>query len=142
MVEADERAKPALNKSGSTSTKRGAKTRFSSVSGHFVLQLSELTSTLASTNSHFVRCVNPNKSKMSNSIQGGHVLHQLRCSGMMEALRLMATHNLRHLPVRKPPTWLWRPGMGNLKEATVAPEPPALLGVVSMRELCKQLLVE
>ena len=89
MVEADERAKPALNKSGSTSTKRGAKTRFSSVSGHFVLQLSELTSTLASTNSHFVRCVNPNKSKMSNSIQGGHVLHQLRCSGMMEALRLM-----------------------------------------------------
>ena len=60
----------------------------------------------------------------------------------MEALRLMATHNLRHLPVRKPPTWLWRPGMGDLEKATVANEPPALLGVVSMRELCKQLLVE
>ena len=69
--------------------KGGAKTRFSSVSGHFVNQLSELTSTLAATNSHFVRCVNPNKNKQADAVHGGHVLHQLRCSGMMEALRLM-----------------------------------------------------
>ena len=66
-----------------------AKARFSSVSGHFVVQLGELTATLAATNSHFVRCVNPNKMKQPDTIHGGHVLHQLRCSGMMEALRLM-----------------------------------------------------
>ena len=67
----------------------GGKARFSSVSGHFLGQLTSLTDTLASTTSHFVRCVNPNKTKTANSFAGGHVLHQLRCSGMMEALRLM-----------------------------------------------------
>ena len=69
--------------------KKGGASRFSSVSGHFVAQLSSLTSTLGGTNSHFVRCVNPNKAKSPNAFHGGHVLHQLRCSGMMEALRLM-----------------------------------------------------
>jgi myosin heavy subunit len=41
------------------------------------------------TNSHFVRCINPNRIKKAGNFAGGHVLHQLRCSGMMEALRLM-----------------------------------------------------
>ena len=36
-----------------------------------------------------MRCVNPNKNKEPDNVSGGHVLHQLRCSGMMEALRLM-----------------------------------------------------
>ena len=30
-----------------------------------------------------------NQLKQPNAFNGGHVLHQLRCSGMMEALRLM-----------------------------------------------------
>ena len=69
--------------------KGGGKARFSSVSAHFVQQLKTLCETLEATNSHFVRCVNPNKLKQPNAFNGGHVLHQLRCSGMMEALRLM-----------------------------------------------------
>lgn len=71
--------------------RRGGKTqaRFSSVSGHFCTQLGALTDTLQSTSSHFVRCINPNKKKTPDCFVGGEVLHQLRCSGMMEALRLM-----------------------------------------------------
>jgi myosin-6 len=69
--------------------KRTAKARFSSVSAHFLVQLSQLTDNLERTSSHFVRCVNPNKVKSPDKFMGGHVLHQLRCSGMMEALRLM-----------------------------------------------------
>ena len=71
------------------SSNKRAKTRFSSVSGHFSTQLISLTDTLQATSSHFVRCINPNKKKNPNDFTGGHVLHQLRCSGMMEALRLM-----------------------------------------------------
>ena len=48
---------------------------------------------------------------------------------------------MRHLPVRQPPTWIWRPGMGSLtKDSRTVAEPPALLAVVSMRELCSGLL--
>lgn len=57
-----------------------------------------------------------------------------------DALQLMASRGLRHLPVRQPPTWIWRPGMGELlKHSTSQPAPPALLAVVSMRELCTAL---
>ena len=66
-----------------------SKARFSSVSAHFVGQLNSPCDTLGATSSHFVRCVNPNTKKLANAFHGGHVLHQLRCSGMMEALRLM-----------------------------------------------------
>ena len=74
---------------GGAAGKKGGKTRFSSVSAHFLIQLTQLTDTLEETTSHFVRCVNPNKLKLADKFMGGHVLHQLRCSGMMEALRLM-----------------------------------------------------
>ena len=63
--------------------------RFASVSAHFLGQLNQLTTTLQETNAHFVRCINPNTMKKPDAFTGGHVLHQLRCSGMMEALRLM-----------------------------------------------------
>lgn len=72
---------------GGKGNKSGA--RFSSVSAHFITQLRSLTQTLEATSSHFVRCINPNTFKQPNNFAGAHVLHQLRCSGMMEALRLM-----------------------------------------------------
>ena len=64
--------------------------------------------------------------------------------GAMAALAMMAANGYRHLPVRKPPTWLWRPGMGELKKGfhLGTAEPPALLAVVSMRELCVKLLAD
>ena len=49
---------------------------------------------------------------------------------MMEAIDLMATKGIRHLPVQKPQTWLHRPGYGMRVS-----EPPSLLSVLSMRAL-------
>ena len=63
--------------------------RFSSISAHFLTQLGELHASVQETTSHFVRCINPNTLKEADAFRGAHVLHQLRCSGMMEALRLM-----------------------------------------------------
>ena len=51
----------------------------------------------------------------------------------IDALHLMATKGMRHLPVRKPYDWLYRPGMPLKKGFILAPEAPALLAVVSMR---------
>lgn len=55
---------------------------------------------------------------------------------MMEAIAIMATKGIRHLPVQKPQTWLYRPGHG-----VRGPEPPSLLSVLSMRALCAALLL-
>lgn len=76
---------------GQAGAGRGPSTlsRFSSVSGQFVKQLGELIAMLRATNSHFVRCINPNTRKAPGAFDGGRVLAQLRCSGMIEALRLM-----------------------------------------------------
>ena len=52
--------------------------RFASVSAHFLGQLNQLTTTLAETNAHFVRCINPNTMKKPDAFTGGHVLHQAR----------------------------------------------------------------
>ena len=90
MLERVDKSKPDEKESGvgKASSKKSA-TRFSSVSAYFITQLGQLTDTLQSTSSHFVRCINPNTIKAADTFVGGHVLHQLRCSGMMEALRLM-----------------------------------------------------
>jgi len=79
-------APPSRARAGSAAKSRS---RFSSVSAQFTTQLAELHTTLQATNSSFVRCINPNTTKEADSFVGGHVMHQLRCSGMMEALRLM-----------------------------------------------------
>ena len=88
MLERVDKAMPDKEKESKASGKKST-TRFSSVSAYFIGQLGQLTDTLQATTSHFVRCINPNTIKAADTFVGGHVLHQLRCSGMMEALRLM-----------------------------------------------------
>ena len=55
---------------------------------------------------------------------------------LMDAIEIMASKGIRHLPVRKPQTWLYRPGHGMR-----GLEPPSLLSVLSMRALCAALLL-
>lgn len=80
---------PGAPTAGQAAPRAIAASRFQSVSGQFVRQLGELIGMLRSTNSHFVRCINPNVHKKAGCFDGGRVLSQLRCSGMIEALRLM-----------------------------------------------------
>eukprot|EP00004_Rigifila_ramosa_P020691 TRINITY_DN5403_c0_g1_i2.p1 TRINITY_DN5403_c0_g1~~TRINITY_DN5403_c0_g1_i2.p1 ORF type:complete len:1321 (-),score=360.16 TRINITY_DN5403_c0_g1_i2:49-3759(-) len=69
----------------------GRKKKPTTVSSKFIKQLESLMVRLNLTASHFIRCIKPNTQQVSSKFEGVNVLEQLRCSGMMEALRLMHT---------------------------------------------------
>merc|ERR1712042_137716 len=51
-------------------------------------QLKNLLDTLGATTPHFVRCIIPNEIKSSKELWGDLVLHQLRCNGVLEGIRI------------------------------------------------------
>lgn len=72
-----------------SSTSRGRTKKKTTVAGRFCKQLDELVATLSATTSHFVRCLKPNHDKIPGHVDRHKLLDQLRCSGMMDALKLM-----------------------------------------------------
>uniref|UniRef100_H0V075 Myosin heavy chain 15 n=1 Tax=Cavia porcellus TaxID=10141 RepID=H0V075_CAVPO len=50
--------------------------------------LNKLMIKLKSTTPHFVRCINPNVSKIPGVIDSSFVLQQLRCNGVLEGIRI------------------------------------------------------
>ncbi|CAO2047305.1 unnamed protein product [Urochloa humidicola] len=62
--------------------------KFSSVASRFKLQLQALMETLNSTEPHYVRCVKPNSANRPQLFENQSVLHQLRCGGVLEAVRI------------------------------------------------------
>ena len=67
----------------------GRKKKKQTVGGRFMTQLAALAETLNATTSHFVRCLKPNNEKQPGRIDKPKLIDQLRCSGMMDALKLM-----------------------------------------------------
>jgi len=61
---------------------------FQTVSFRHKEQLKGLMTTLMSTSPHFVRCIIPNENKAAGEIDGQLVLHQLRCNGVLEGIRI------------------------------------------------------
>ena len=84
-----EDAAAAASASASASPSRRRRKKTKSVGAKFVKQLGALMDDLSETVSHFVRCIKPNEVKEPGVYDGGQVLNQLRCSGMLEALLLM-----------------------------------------------------
>ncbi|TKY58001.1 Myosin-15 protein [Spatholobus suberectus] len=62
--------------------------KFSSVAARFKQQLQALMETLNSTEPHYIRCVKPNSLNQPQIFENASVIHQLRCGGVLEAVRI------------------------------------------------------
>ncbi|XP_077236357.1 myosin isoform X2 [Tasmannia lanceolata] len=62
--------------------------KFSSVASRFKQQLQALMETLNSTEPHYIRCVKPSSLNRPQKFENQSVLHQLRCGGVLEAVRI------------------------------------------------------
>jgi len=71
---------------GALARKRGAK--FMGVVAKFMRQLEELMTVLDSSQMHFVRCIKPNMDKAPGAWDSETLLRQLRCSGILEVVRV------------------------------------------------------
>ncbi|XP_029456110.1 myosin-1B isoform X2 [Rhinatrema bivittatum] len=71
--------------------KKGGKKKgssFQTVSALFRENLNKLMSNLRTTHPHFVRCLIPNETKTPGAMEHDLVLHQLRCNGVLEGIRI------------------------------------------------------
>ncbi|NXP90677.1 MYO6 protein, partial [Passerina amoena] len=68
---------------------KAGKLSFISVGNKFKTQLNLLLEKLHSTGSSFIRCIKPNLKMTSHHFEGGQILSQLQCSGMVSVLDLM-----------------------------------------------------
>ncbi|XP_061564717.1 myosin-4-like [Cololabis saira] len=75
----DETTKKASKKKGSS---------FQTVSALFRENLGKLMTNLKSTHPHFVRCLIPNETKTPGIMEHHLVIHQLRCNGVLEGIRI------------------------------------------------------
>ncbi|XP_053850845.1 myosin-1B-like isoform X6 [Vidua macroura] len=76
---------------GGDGGKKGGKKKgssFQTVSALFRENLNKLMTNLRSTHPHFVRCIIPNESKTPGAMEHELVLHQLRCNGVLEGIRI------------------------------------------------------
>ncbi|EPX73018.1 myosin type-2 heavy chain 2 [Schizosaccharomyces octosporus yFS286] len=64
---------------------------FRTVSQRHRRQLNTLMKQLEATQPHFVRCIIPNSIKKPKNIEKALVLHQLRCNGVLEGIRIAQT---------------------------------------------------
>ncbi|KAJ4907183.1 Myosin-10 [Raphanus sativus] len=62
--------------------------KFSSIGSQFKQQLQSLLETLNTTEPHYIRCVKPNNVLKPEIFENINVLHQLRCGGVLEAIRI------------------------------------------------------
>ncbi|RWR96090.1 myosin-6-like protein [Cinnamomum micranthum f. kanehirae] len=73
---------PPLSEESSKSSK------FSSIGSRFKQQLQTLLETLSATEPHYIRCVKPNNLLKPAIFENNNVLQQLRCGGVLEAIRI------------------------------------------------------
>ncbi|XP_073446895.1 myosin-4-like [Dendrobates tinctorius] len=78
-AEADAGGKGGKKKKGSS---------FQTVSALFRENLGKLMTNLKSTHPHFVRCLIPNETKTPGIMDNHLIIHQLRCNGVLEGIRI------------------------------------------------------
>jgi hypothetical protein len=74
---------------GSLSSSKSFKAfQFVSVCTTFKRQLAELMALLHQLEPHYVRCIKPNPASRPSQLDDAYTLHQLKCGGVMEAVRI------------------------------------------------------
>ncbi|XP_062188731.1 myosin-8-like [Phragmites australis] len=63
-------------------------TKFTSIGSSFKQQLQALLETLSATEPHYIRCIKPNNVLKPAIFENSNVLQQLRCGGVLEAIRI------------------------------------------------------
>lgn len=59
-----------------------------SVGGQFYMQLKQLRERISATSPHYIRCIKPNDDLVPDKFECSVVLDQLRCNGILEAVRV------------------------------------------------------
>ena len=80
-------ATPGKRKKGKGG-KGGKSTDRMTVASQFMLQLTSLMRTINETDVHYVRCIKPNTSNKPAIFEMSHSALQLRCAGVLEAVRI------------------------------------------------------
>ncbi|CAG5895764.1 unnamed protein product [Menidia menidia] len=81
-----ESAQDSGGKGGKGAKKKGSS--FQTVSALHRENLNKLMTNLRSTHPHFVRCIIPNETKTPGAMENPLVMHQLRCNGVLEGIRI------------------------------------------------------
>ena len=113
------------------------------VGSQFMQQLASLMGTINGTGVHYVRCIKPNVKSEPRTFELAHTAHQLRCAGVLEAIRIsrMAYPNrMPHADFVRVYTMLagksWAANAGiSLADCKTAPPADA-----AMRKACEALL--
>ncbi|XP_041916471.1 myosin heavy chain, fast skeletal muscle-like [Alosa sapidissima] len=79
---------PVVEESGGGGKKKKKGGSMQTVSSQFRENLGKLMTNLRSTHPHFVRCLIPNEIKKPGYMQNFLVIHQLRCNGVLEGIRI------------------------------------------------------
>ncbi|XP_076139368.1 myosin heavy chain, fast skeletal muscle-like [Alosa pseudoharengus] len=79
---------PVVEETGGGGKKKKKGGSMQTVSSQFRENLGKLMTNLRSTHPHFVRCLIPNEIKKPGYMQNFLVIHQLRCNGVLEGIRI------------------------------------------------------
>ncbi|CAL8460835.1 g366 [Coccomyxa elongata] len=79
---------PAEPEANGNTSKVGQGYKFSSVGSRFKRQLQDLMDALHKMEPHYIRCIKPNSFNRPMDFENANVLQQLRCGGVLEAVRI------------------------------------------------------
>lgn len=79
-----------------SSTTSAKSFQFNSVALQFKRQLNDLMGALGRLSPHYVRCVKPSTGGGAGMFDAGYTLQQLKCGGVMEAVRISCAGEARH----------------------------------------------
>jgi myosin V len=123
--------------------KMQAQPKRSTVGSQFKESLGQLMEKIHLTEVHYVRCLKPNPTKSANAFAHGEIVNQLRCAGVIEAIRVSRSAYPSRLPHVE---FLKKFGMLAVAASDAGKSPPSLLDSDSdsdlVRAQCEDVLAK